>query len=553
MPLKQKILSFILLFSLTASSFAATAEKQDRYFEIAKNLDIFNSLFRELDLFYVDSIQSQELVRSAIDKMLLGLDPYTTYIPESEIDDLKYMATGEYGGIGSVITQRGDRIIISEPYENMPAQRAGLKAGDSLVEVDGQKVKGKTTSEVSAMLKGEPGETVTVVVERPGDKKLIKKEIIREKIMLNPVDFYEVKDGIAYIHLSSFTDKASMEVKKALVDLKAKNEVTGLVLDLRGNPGGIIDEAVNICNFFIPKGKEVLATRGKDKQFDKVYKTLREPLDIETPMVVLVDGSSASAAEIVAGALQDLDRAVIIGNRTYGKGLVQTTRPVGYEAYLKVTTAKYYTPSGRCIQAIDYEHKDKNGYAAKIADSLIHEFKTTRGRIVKDGGGVAPDITLKEPETLDISYRLVSDFLIFDYATEYCQKHPQIPSVDKFVFTDSDYEDFKQFLKSKNFTYQLRSTTVLNNLKEIAKIEGYGDIAKEEFDALANKLKPDTDKDLELLKTSIEELLSQEIVKRYYYQKGEIQQSLKNDEGLAKAIEVLKDKAEYNKILNVKN
>ncbi len=286
-----------MLFSLSASSYAVLpTEKQDRNFEISRNLDVFNTIFRELDLFYVDTVQSRELIRSAIDKMLLGLDPYTTYIPQSELGDLKYMATGEYGGIGAVIAQRGDSVMIVEPYENMPAQKAGLLAGDYLVEIDGQKIKGKTTSEVSAMLKGEPGEIVTVTVERPGEKKQIKNEIVRENITLNPVDYYDVRDGIAYIRLSSFTDKASMELKKALLDLKSKNEVTGLVLDLRGNPGGIIDEAVNISNFFIPKGKEVLATRGKNKQWDNVYKTLREPLDAEIPLVVLVDGSSASAS-----------------------------------------------------------------------------------------------------------------------------------------------------------------------------------------------------------------------------------------------------------------
>lgn len=550
--MKQKILIFVILLScLSPSAYSKTKDnkKDSYYFEISKNLDIFNSLFRELDLFYVDSLKPEELVRSAIDKMLAGLDPYTVYIPESELEDLKTMTTGEYGGIGSLIIKRGDKILITDPYENMPAHKNGIKAGDYIIEVDGQKVKDKTSTEVSNMLRGQPGETVTLLIERSGESKNIKKEIVREKIQIKPIDFYDVYDGMAYIHLSGFTDKSNTELKKALAELKSKNNIEGLVLDLRGNPGGIIDESVHVCNLFLPKGQEIVSTKGKDKQFDKVYKTIREPFDLEIPIVVLVNGGSASSAEIVAGALQDLDRAVIVGSRTFGKGLVQTTRPLGYEDYLKVTTAKYYTPSGRCIQAIDYEHKDSDGYAKRIPDSLTNEFKTSHGRIVRDGGGIVPDVELKEPEVVDISYRLITDYLIFDYVTEYTQKHTKIGPLENFEFTDADYEDFKKFLKDKDFTYQLRSSSILKNLKEIAKLEGYGDIAEEEFKALEEKLSPDTDKDLDAFKESIKELISIEIAKRYYFQKGEMEETLKKDDGLKKAIEILKDKEQYSSIL----
>ena len=543
---KRTIITVVLFLSLAGFSYSASVEKESRNFEITKNLDIFNTLLRELDLFYVDSIKPRELIPLAIDKMLMGLDPYTVYIPESEIQDFKYMATGEYGGIGAIITERDGRIMITDLHENMPAHKVGLKIGDYIISIDGEKIKNSSTTDVSAMLKGEPGDIVTIVVERAGEKKQLKKEIIREKIQVSSIDYYGVHNNIAYIYLSSFTDKSAAEVKKALVEMKSKHDLKGLVLDLRGNPGGIIEEAVGISNLFLPKGKEVLSTKGKNTQWDKTYKTTREPFDAEIPIVVLVNDESASAAEIVAGALQDYDRAVIIGNRTYGKGLVRTTRPVGYSSYLKVTTAKYYTPSGRCIQAIDYEHK-----SGRIADSLTHEFKTAHGRTVKDGGGITPDITLKDIETLDISYRLLADFIIFDYATKYYQKRPKIESIEDFEFTDEDFEDFKEYLKSKDFTYQLRSSIALNKLREIAKIEGYTDIAKEEFDALERKLIPDTDKDLEALKPTIKRLLGAEIAKRYYYRQGVIQQILKSDEGFIKAVEVLNDSGLYNKILKI--
>jgi carboxyl-terminal processing protease len=547
MRIKIIILSVICFFA--ASSLQAGTPKESRNFEISKNLDTFISLFKELDLFYVDSIQPEQLIHSAINKMLAGLDPYTTFIPESELEDLKYMTTGEYGGIGAIISERDDKIIIIEPYEDMPAQKNDLRAGDIITEINGQKLKGKTSADASSMLKGQPGEKVTVTIERFGEKKPISKEIVREKIQENPVDFYSVYDDIAYIHLSGFKDKASSELKKALVELNTKHNLKGVVLDLRGNPGGIIEESIDISNLFLPKGQIIVSTKGKDKQWDRIYKATREAWNVEIPMAVLVDEGSASASEIVAGAMQDLDRAVIIGNKTFGKGLVQTTRPITFENYLKVTTAKYYTPSGRCIQAINYENRDKNGRALKIADSLIHEFKTTNGRIVKDGGGIEPDIKLEQPEILNITYTLLTDYLIFDYATKYRQEHQHIAPAEDFVFSDEDFEDFKTFLKSKDFKYELKSSTAFKTLQEIAKLEGYDEIAKEELEALELKLQPDTDKNLEQHKQQIIELISTEIVKRYYFKQGEITEALKHDDGLKKAIEVLKDKEHYNQIL----
>ncbi|MDR0874329.1 MAG: S41 family peptidase [Prevotellaceae bacterium] len=532
---KTKII-LIALWVVFAGTLQA-ADKNDRYFEISKNLDVFNSLFRELDLFYVDTIDAKTLVRSAIDNMLEELDPYTTYIPESELKDFEYMTTGEYGGVGALIGKKGDSIIILEPYENMPAQKNDLRGGDVITEINGKRLKNTSVTDVSEMLKGQPGEVVSVTVKRAG--KSIKKSIVREKIQINAVDYSAVYNNVGYIRLSGFTDKSSEELKRALTELKAKNELKGLVLDLRSNPGGIIDEAVNICSLFVPKGTAVVSMKGRDAQRDKTYKTLSEPIEATLPLVVLVNGMSASASEIVAGALQDLDRATIVGSRTFGKGLVQSTRAVGFNDYLKVTTAKYYTPSGRCIQEIDYEHKDEDGNAKRIPDSLTHEFKTAKGRTVRDGGGIAPDTLLAEPETLNITYRLVADYLIFDYVTAYVQKHPKIAPIDEFVYTDEEYEDFKKFLKQRKFTYELKSVELLKRLKDIIKIEGYAELSETEFAALEDKLKPDTDKDLEIFKTDIKELISIEIAKRYYYQKGEIRETLKYDEGLRKALEII--------------
>lgn len=551
---KKYVVSLLLSCILVSLAFSAEKKTLDRNFEISKNLDIYNSVLKELNIYYVDTIQPEVLVKESIDKMLESLDPYTTFIPEEETKDLKFMTTGEYGGIGSIISQnKNNQIIISEPYEGMPAEKAGLKAGDILLEVDGISLKGKNVSDVSELLKGQAGTSVRITLQHFADKKTTTKTITREKILINPVSYFGVVgDSIGYILLSQFTDKAADEVKTAFLDLKNNHHIKALILDLRNNPGGLINQAVKITNLFIPKDIEVVSTKGKMKQFDDSYKSDEDPLDLKIPLIVLVNSNTASASEIVSGALQDLDRAVIVGTRTFGKGLVQATRETSYKGHLKVTTAKYYIPSGRCIQAIDYAHRNEDGSIKRIPDSLTHEFKTKGGRIVRDGGGISPDIEVKNEQKLNISYYLYSKNMIFDFATQYVAKNKKIASPEEFELTEEDYTAFKKYLQNENFTYTLKTADYLKKLQEIADYEGYADIAKEEFKALENKLASNIDRDLDLFKEDIINLLNAEIIKRYYYQKGEIRYQLKNDPELKKAIELFSNKASYFDILSLK-
>lgn len=541
-----------ILFIAAVLCLFAFKNSDKRHFEITKNLDIFNSLYKELDMFYVDSIDANKAVTDALNAMLAGLDPYTNYIPESEKEELTLITSGEYGGIGALIMKRDSFVVISEPYEGLPAQLAGLKAGDKLLKIDDTDVTGFPTDKVSNLLKGVANTPVKLTLQRPGEKKPQVKEIVRKKIVLNTVPYYGViGDSIGYIYLSNFTDKSAKEVKDALLDLKNNKHIKGLVLDLRNNPGGIMEAAIQIVNLFVPKGQEVLSTRGKVKQWDRTYKTTQNPVDTEIPLAVLVNRGSASSSEIVTGALQDLDRAVIIGDRTFGKGLVQTIRALPYNASLKVTTAKYYIPSGRLIQAINYAQRNPDGSVGRIPDSLTHEFKTANGRIVKDGGGIKPDIEIKSERTGNIGYYLINDLIIFDYATEYASRHPRIAPVEQFTLTDEDYADFKNFVRSKNFKYDRQSDKALKELREIAEFEGYLDGAKAEFDSLEKKLTHNLDYELDKFRPEIEELLSIELAKRYYYQKGEIIESLKRDNEVEKAVEILGSPAEYQKILHV--
>lgn len=541
----------LLLLVLVFSAGLFTGFKEDkRNFEITRNLDIFNSLFKELDLYYVDTVQTEKVVRDGINAMLSQLDPYTTYYPESEREDLNMMTTGEYGGIGSLILQRGDSVTLSDPYEGMPAQENGFRAGDVILAIDNESMIGKTSSQVSEKLKGQPNTTFSLRVKRPGVEQPIEKEITRRKIVLNAVPYYGmVNDSVGYIYLSSFTDKAAKEVKAALIDLKKNPNLKSLVLDLRNNPGGILEDAVQIVNLFVPKGQEVLSTRGKVKNWDRTYKTTQEPIDAEIPLVVMVSRGSASASEIVSGALQDLDRAVIVGDRTYGKGLVQTTRPVSYNGVIKVTTAKYYIPSGRLIQAIDYSNRNPDGSVGRIPDSLTHEFKTLNGRPVRDGGGITPDFKVEQERNSNLALYLIRDLLVFDYATLYANQHEKIGDVRDFKLTDADYEDFKKYVASKDFTYDRQSDKALQDLKKIAEFEGYSEDAKAEFAALEAKLNHNIERDLDTFRPEIQELLTQEIIKRYYYEKGEIIRMLQEDKELDKSIEILNDKALYNKTL----
>lgn len=525
----------------------------DEYFEISRNMDIFATLFRELNIYYVDETKPGDLMKKGIDSMLESLDPYTNYIPESEIEDYRFMTTGQYGGIGALIGQKGDQVVITDPYEGFPAQKADLRAGDVILEIDGKAVKGKKYDEISKILKGQPKTAVKLLVRREGEKEPLEKTVMREEIKINSVPYFGMLDNeIGYIRLTGFTDNAGGEVRDALMELKSKNNVKSVVLDLRGNPGGLLNEAVNITNIFVDKGVDVVNTKGKVKEWDKTYKALNNPVDTQIPLVVLVNSGSASASEIVSGSIQDLDRGIIIGQRTFGKGLVQTTRPLSYNSQLKVTTAKYYIPSGRCIQALDYTHRNEDGSVGKIPDSLVSEFKTKSGRLVYDGGGIAPDFAT-EPEYLsNISQSLLSKQLIFDYATLYRIRNASIAPAKEFRISDAEYNEFVTWLSDKEYDYTTKSEKTFDELKEIAVKEKYYDGMKEQFESLRKSLMHDKQADLIKNKEEIKQLLQDEIASRYYYQKGRIEASFSYDPEVTKAMEALKNKDVFTAIMNRK-
>ena len=525
-------------------------KSDQKNFEISKNLDIFYTLIRELNLFYVDEVKPDKLIKKGIDEMLETLDPYTVYIPESEMDDFKFMTTGEYAGIGAMISKRRNQIIVAEPYEGFPAQKSGLRAGDIFLEVDGKLVDKMVVSDVSEILKGPAKKPVRVKMQRPGEKKPFSLDIVREEIQIDPVTYYGmVDDKTGYIRLSSFTDGCSENIRKAILDLRDKKGATSLVLDLRGNPGGLLGEAVKVTNLFVNHGQEIVTTKGKVSQWDKTYRATDQPLDSIMPLVVMVNSGSASASEIVAGALQDLDRAVILGNRTFGKGLVQTTRDLSYNTKLKVTTAKYYIPSGRCIQALDYSHRNADGSVGNIPDSLTSEFKTKNGRRVKDGGGVTPDIRNIQDTLSTLAYKLVQDYMIFDFATEFASHHASISTPDKFLVGDDIYDEFHKFLLEKKFSYQSRSEQTLKTLIETAKRERYYEGAQNEFAALEKGLTLNLSLDLGKFSSEIRDLLKDEIVSRYYYQKGAIIAALGNDTEIKRVLSLLHSPAEYSALL----
>lgn len=546
---KNFLAVLIFLFSPYLMAQSTQPNKNQRYFDINKNIDIFNSVLKELDMFYVDSIKVDSLVQGTVRKMLAGLDPYTEYYSEEEMDDFRFMTTGEYAGIGAVISYKDGHVIINEPYEGLPAAKAGLKAGDIILEVDDKDMRKATVQEVSNALRGMPRTTVKVKIQRPGENKPITLKIVREKITIHPVTHADIVNGnIGYFHFASFTENSAKEARKTFLDLKNKG-AESLIIDLRGNGGGILEEAVSIVNMFVPKGEEIVSTKGKVKQWDRVYRTNEQPLDTLIPITVLIDTGSASASEIVAGSLQDLDRAVIIGNRSFGKGLVQTTRSLPYGGSIKLTTSKYYIPSGRCIQTVDYSHRNPDGSVTRVPDSLTQVFYTKNGREVREGGGITPDIIIEEDQLGRISYYLIMENIIFDYVTDWVLQHPTIAPPERFEFPDTDYESFKQFVKSKDFKYDQMSAKTMQTLQEIMKFEGYMDIAAEEFKALEAKLVPDLDRDLELFKEEIKDLIANEIVKRYYYKKGVLIYTLQKDKVYQKAIEVLTDIDTYHSIL----
>ena len=556
----RKIISICIGVLLLGGIFFGFSKGDDRNFQFVKSLDVFNSVLRELDMFYVDSIDPKEVVEYGIQAMLAKTDPYTEYYPEED-NTLKEMTTGKFGGIGSVIRYYSPRkrVAIIEPSEGHPAAEAGLKAGDIILEINGKEMlqENRTPNEmteyVSSNLRGEPGTLCVIKVERPtSDSTYVPMEfkITRGTIRTNPVPYYGMlNDSIGYICISTFSvEGCSKLIKRAFIELKQQG-ATSMVLDVRGNGGGLLSEAVNVVNFFVPKGLEVVKTKGKFKQWDHTYRTSSEPIDVEIPLVVLVDGITASASEILSGSLQDLDRAVIVGNRTYGKGLVQTLRNLPYNSSMKVTTAKYYIPSGRCVQAIDYSKRNADGSIARTPDSLTNVFHTAAGREVRDGGGIRPDIEVKIEKAPNILFYLVNDDMIFDYATQYVIKHPSIAKVEDFQVTDADYADFKAMLKKRNFTYDRQSEEVLKKLKEFAEFEGYMENAKDEFAALEKKLQHNLDLELDRFAKDIKPMIADEIVKRYYFERGAVQEGLKNDSDLKKAIEVLQQPEEYKKIL----
>ena len=542
----KKKLIFISLFisSLTLLSF-----KSD-YFEIAKNLEIFTDLYKELNTYYVDETDPGKLIKSAMDEMLQTLDPYTNYIPESEIEDFQFMTTGQYGGIGAMITKRDEYVYISEPYEGFPAQKSGLMAGDKILEVNNISVKGKSTEEVSKLLKGQPNTNVSILIERKYINEPFEVSFKREKVTVGSVPYFGLlENNIGYVKLRSFTRNCSNDLKNAIIKLKEQS-ATSLILDLRGNPGGLLNESVKIANFFVNQGEDIVSTKGKIKSWEKVYTATNKPIDTEIPLVVLIDQSSASASEIVSGSLQDLDRAVIVGKRSFGKGLVQQTRKLSYNSQLKLTVAKYYIPSGRCIQALDYSNRNEDGSVGKIADSLSTEFRTKNNRKVYDGGGITPDLVTESEVSSKILLSLFRERLFFDYATEYRLKNENILSAKDFKITDEKFLDFKNFLSDKEYEYETDTEKAYKKLKKVAEEENYFESMKNNFDLLVTKIDDAKSDDLEKNKDFVKESLANEIVSRYYYQKGRIQSSLNYDKDILEAITVLSDSTKYKQILS---
>ena len=521
--------------------------RDEKLFQLNKSLDIYYSLIRELNMFYVDEVEVDKLVTVSMEKMLQSLDPYTEYIPESEMADFNFIVTGEYAGIGALIGKRDSVVFIDEPYEGFPAQKSGLKAGDILLKVDEKSTKGMSTAQVSSMLKGPANKEVKILVNRLGEEKEIS--VVREKISMDPVPYYGMLDEkVGYIRFSTFTVDCAKRVKEVFLDLKEKQGAKSLILDIRSNGGGLLNEAVDIVSLFVPKGTEVVRTRGKLKQWDKVYYATSQPADTAMPLVVLVNRGSASASEIVSGALQDLDRAVVIGSRTFGKGLVQATRDLGYNSSLKITTAKYYIPSGRCIQALDYSHRNEDGSVGIIPDSLISEFTTKNGRVVFDGGGVVPDVKIDLDKISSLSINLIQQYKYFDFGTLYASKRATVPSPEEFVITDEIFNDFKTYLKQQNFSYKSDTEAILERLVKTAKDEKYFDIAQSEFENLQAKVGHGLDKDMDDFRDEVEDFLIDEIITRFYFQKGSIRAMIRDDKGIVKAKEVLKDTDFYEKI-----
>ncbi|WP_299251969.1 S41 family peptidase [uncultured Cytophaga sp.] len=537
-----------IAFIASLSAFTQT----DKYFEIAKNMEIFSSVYKEVNLLYVDEINPSQFMETGIDAMLASLDPYTNYIPEDKIEDFRTQLTGQYGGIGAVIGERHDKIMILMPYDGFPAQKAGLQIGDEIISVDGIITTSKNSGEVSKLLRGQADTPLKIKVKRYNQEQPLEFTLSRQKIKISNVPYYGmVNSNTGYMKLSEFTQAASLEVKKALTELKAQG-AKQIIFDLRGNPGGLLNEAVNISNIFIPKDKLVVSTKGKVSEWNTKYITELMPDDLDIPLAVLVNGRSASASEIVSGVIQDYDRGVIVGQRSYGKGLVQTTRELPYKSQIKVTTAKYYTPSGRCIQAIDYAHRAADGSVPKFLDSLRTAFQTTNKRTVYDGGGVTPDITVTQDSISPILISLVTKSLLFDYATEYHAKRASIGDARIFKLTDAEYQDFVNWLKGKDYSYVTKVEKSLDEMTAQSKQEKYFDAMKGQLEQMKAVINKDKENDLIKFKPQIMEYLEEEIASRYYLQRGIIEASFDNDNDIQAALEVLNNKTKYDKILSGK-
>ena len=544
----KKTVAGLLIGGLGLGLFSFKTENE-RYFDIAKNLDIFATLFKEVNTYYVDEVTPGKLVKTGIDAMLKSLDPYTNYISEDDIEDFRTQTTGQYGGIGAVVGKRDGKTIVQLPYEGLPAQNAGLLIGDEILIIDGLVLDNNNSSEVSQLLKGQAGTVVKVEVKRYGVEKPFEVAITRDKIQIDNVPYYGmVTNDIGYFQLSGFTMDASREVKNAVMKLKEMG-AKKIIFDLRDNPGGLLNEAVNISNLFVEKGKDIVSTKGKVTEWNKVYKALDEPLDTQIPLVIITSSRSASASEIVSGVMQDYDRAVLVGERTFGKGLVQATRPLSYNSQLKVTTAKYYIPSGRCIQEVDYSHRKEDGSLGKIPDSLRVAFKTAGGRTVYDGGGVAPDVEVKDKEFADISKTLVNKGYLFEYANKYRSEHPTIPPAKEFNISDAEYQKFVAFLGKKDISYSTSVEKSIEDLVKKAKDEKHYDDIKADVEVLKKKIAHNKANDLSRFKPEIKELLEQEIALRYYFQKGAIEASFDDDQDIITAMNVLNDPQKFQSLL----
>ncbi len=532
------------------------AKTSDSYFEVSKNLEIFANLFKELNTYYVDPIEPGKLMKTGVDAMLDNLDPYTNYITESDIEEFEFMTTGKYGGIGASMKKKGEDIYIGDVYEFSPAQKAGLHPGDLVVAIDNQPLKGKSIDDISVLLKGAAGTQVTLKVKDAFNNTVSEKILTRGEIELSSVPYAGLvgpQNNIAYVKLTQFTEGCSRLVRNSLDSLKGiQPNLKGVVLDLRNDPGGLLDEAIAVCNIFVDRGQLVVSTIGKMKDWNKEYTTPGSAWDDKIPLTVLVNHSSASASEIVAGTMQDLDRGVIIGERSYGKGLVQTTRPLGYNARLKLTTAKYYTPSGRCIQAIDYTHRNADGSVGNVPDSLKKVYKTKNGRTVLSGGGITPDVNIQEGSISRLAITLYTKNYFFDYATEYVHQHSTIASASDFSLTDAEFNQFAKWLEGKDYSYETETEEELDTLKAIAIREKYYDASKNEFASLQAKLSHDKKQDLAKNKDEIKHLLENEIASRYYFLRGRIAQSLRNDDDFAKALDILGEQTQYKTILQGK-